>query len=515
MSAPAVAALLVCAPRASAQTMVNVRDFGAVGDGVADDADAIVAAVATLTPGSILYFPGGQYRFARRHPPGGAAIVVTGLSDVEIRFEPDAELVMDNIDAATSTGTGHGILVRGPASEISLRGVAIRWTRPAKRSIGDGIRIVGYPTGLGSPPTGWEGPSAPVRGVTLTGCRIQGSPQAGVIMMGASDIEVTGLRVRETRGDGLHFNACQQGRVDDYTANDTGDDGLALVTYYSEEFGFDPAAETFSFPSLNEWSDAQFTATNITVEGGGANGVRLAGANGVEIISFAAKNVRSGAGVMIDSASVGSDTEWNYVASRGVRLAGIGIRDCEFGLHVLARPDDARDRRFADFDVRASDVTVRDCANWGVRAESITDLPMTGLHVETCSVAATSTLGGHGGVGLGDTDGVVVGRVSIRHTKPVAAFQTHNSTNTAVHELYVAIAEPTAPSEPPPCVYLDQSSGVFDRVLVNWPAAPASWHPIRVTNQGVGCGPQYSDSPVKIRALGVEPESVTDPVTRC
>ena len=56
-------------------------------------------------------------------------------------------------------------------------------------------------------------------------------------------------------------------------------------------------------------------------------------------------------------------------------------------------------------DVHVVDATVRDCANWGVRAESITDLPMAGLRLETCSVAATSAVDGYGGVGLGDTDG--------------------------------------------------------------------------------------------------------------
>lgn len=507
-------ALTACQSTASVQSVVDVRDFGAIGDGVADDSDAIAAAVATLTPGGTLYFPGGRYRVARPHPPGGAAIVVTRLSDVEIRFEPGAELVMDNIDSATSTGTGHGILIRGPATDITLRDVVIRWARPVKRSIGDGIRIVGYPTGFGSPPQGWEGPSAPVRGVTLTGCRIESSPQAGVIMMGVSDIEVTGLRVRRTLGDGLHFNACRQGRIDDYTAIDTGDDGLALVTYYSAQFGFDSAAESFSFPALNDWSNAHFTATNITVEGGGANGMRVAGANGVELITFAATNLRTGAGVMVDSASVGSDAEWNYVASRGVRLAGVNVGHCEFGLHVLARPDDGGDRQFADFDVRVADLTARECANWGVRAESITELPMTGLHIETCDVTASSTTGGNGGIGVGDADGVVLGRVSVGHTHPVMAFNAHNSTNMTIGDLLVAISEPTSPADPPPCIAIDESRGVVDAVLVKWPAAPLSWHPIRVTNRDVGCDPQSAASPVTIRALGVEP-SVQSPVTWC
>ena len=52
-------------------------------------------------------------------------------------------------------------------------------------------------------------------------------------MLGVSDITVTGLQVADTGADGLHFNACRRGHVDDYVAANTGDDGLALVTYFA------------------------------------------------------------------------------------------------------------------------------------------------------------------------------------------------------------------------------------------------------------------------------------------
>ena len=58
-----------------------------------------------------------------------------------VEFEPGAELLMDNLDPTTHTGTSHGLLVRGPAWRISLRNVNIRWVAGAKRSLGDGIRV--------------------------------------------------------------------------------------------------------------------------------------------------------------------------------------------------------------------------------------------------------------------------------------------------------------------------------------------------------------------------------------
>ncbi|HEY9264035.1 MAG TPA: glycosyl hydrolase family 28-related protein, partial [Mycobacterium sp.] len=100
-------------------TTVNVRDYGAVGDGVTDDSAAIKAAEAALTSGSRLYFPEGDYRFAQQHPAGDAAILLRGLSNVTVEFAPGARLLMDNLDA-NGHGTGHGIRVEGAASHVTI-----------------------------------------------------------------------------------------------------------------------------------------------------------------------------------------------------------------------------------------------------------------------------------------------------------------------------------------------------------------------------------------------------------
>ena len=264
--APAAVALAACS-RVAALSTVNVRDFGAVGDGIKDDSAAIGAAVEALKPGNILYFPKGSYRFAQHHPRGTAAILITSISDLDIEFDAGAELVMDNVDRENGTGTSHGILIRGPASRIFLRNVQIRWATQPTRSMGDGIRVIDFPAETSTPPNGWSGSGGPVNGVNISNCVIQSNPQTGAIMLGVSDINISGLRVRDTQADGLHFNACRRAKIANYSASNPGDDGLALVTYYSDAFSFDNSAQTFSFPDLTDWSDADFNITNVTVAG--------------------------------------------------------------------------------------------------------------------------------------------------------------------------------------------------------------------------------------------------------
>ncbi|MGB3352095.1 MAG: glycosyl hydrolase family 28-related protein [Mycobacterium sp.] len=447
--AAAATALAGCSGRTPAT--VDVRSFEARGDGVTDDSGAIQSAVGALRSGDTLHFPSGTYRFAQHHPPGDAAISLTGLANVAVEFDPGAELLMDNLDPATHTGTSHGVLVHGPASGIMLRGVNIRWAQTATRSFGDGIRVQGRP----GPHTGWSAVQS-VSGVTLSDCAVRASPQAGVIMMGVSDIDVSGLRVADTGADGLHFNACRRARVDDYGAVDTGDDGLALVTYFAETPSFDDAAHTFAFPSLTEWSNTDFVVTGVDVAGGSANGVRIAGAHRVTVGGVRVDGVRSGAAVMVDSAEPGADVGWNYVASRGVRVGDLTATHCDTGFHLLARPGAAGDQRFTDFDVHVDGARVDDCSNWSVRAESLTERRVSGLRLQNCTVSASSTTGGNGGVGIGNAQGISLSALTIRHTESVVALHAVNAGPLAVDRLSVSVngAEQPAAS---PCVSLDGS----------------------------------------------------------
>ena len=507
--------LLAACRRTPTRSTINVRDYGAVGDGITDDSKAIHGAVGALTRGCTLYFPPGSYRFAELNPPSAAAILIAGMSDITIDFGPGAELVMDNLDRGT--GTSHGILIRGPASGILLRNIKIRWrTQPTQRSIGDGIRFVGYPADTSAPAAGWTGSGGPINDVNILNCEIKSSPQAGIVLMGVTGINIAGLRIEDTMADGLHFNACRRARIDNHTAIDTGDDGLALVTYYSDEFSFDNAAQTFSFPDLTDWSNADFTITNVIVAGGRANGVRLAGANRVAVSGLIVSGIRSGSAVIADSTAPEVESRWHYVASRGLRLDNLTVDNCLTGIQLLARPSNTVDPRFTDFELDVSDATIHGCTNWSVQAASLTTQRTSGFRLNTCNVEASSTTGGNGGVGLDNAQNMELGMVSIRHERPVIAFSANKAGSVLVDRLQVAITESEAiEGAVPPCADIKDSDGVINALDINWSHAPASWKPVRVTADDIGCGEQLAASRVTIRTLTVEPPSVEASVTSC
>jgi Pectate lyase superfamily protein len=74
----------------SAASMVNVKDFGAKGDGIADDAVSINAALATLTSGGTAFIPPGIYRVSKPLTPlsntqlVGAGSSTTILADAAV-----------------------------------------------------------------------------------------------------------------------------------------------------------------------------------------------------------------------------------------------------------------------------------------------------------------------------------------------------------------------------------------------------------------------------------------------
>ncbi|WP_245233916.1 glycosyl hydrolase family 28-related protein [Mycobacterium sp. PS03-16] len=352
-------------------TTINVKDYGAVGDGITDDSAAIKAAEAALTSGQRLYFPEGTYRFAQQHPAGHAAIRLAGLSDVTVEFAPGARLLMDNLDAA-GHGTSHGIRIEGAASHVTILNATVEWkTRPSARSFGDGFSILGWPSDS-PPPPGWTGSTGTVSNVSLVNARVVNAPQTGAVFMGASDVTVTNFTAVGTLGDGLHFNANRRVTVDGLLAQNTGDDGLAFVTYYdpTQPWTYGPGDGPFNQSGLGEWNNGGSVASHITVTGGAASGVRVQGGYDITITDVTVTGKEFG--LQVNSAKASGPGDWTSLASRDVRISDVTISGTQTGI-VLATNniDGTEPAMWWDFaGLTISDVTIYNSRNWSLAVET-------------------------------------------------------------------------------------------------------------------------------------------------
>jgi Pectate lyase superfamily protein len=401
-------------------TTVNVKDYGAVGDGLTDDSAAIKAAEAVLTSGDRLYFPEGDYRFAQQNPDGSAAIVLSGLSNITVEFAPGARLVMDNLDV-NGHGTSHGIRIEGAASHVTILNATIEWTTaPSARSFGDGLSVLGWPSDS-PPPPGWTGSTGTVEFLSIVNARVVNAPQAGAVIMGASDVTVTNFTAIGTKADGLHFNANRRVTVDGLLAQNTGDDGLAFVTYYdaTQLWTYGPTDGPFNQSGLGEWNNGGSVASDITVTGGGASGVRVQGGYDITIsdVTVTGKDF----GLQVNSAIATGPGDWTSLASRNVQISNVTIVDVQTGIVLATNNIDGTEHsKWWDFSgLSISDVTISGATNWSVSVETpgTTTSKFAGLTLENIyaeSMAVDGPFGGgNGGILLASLRDSVIDNVRL------------------------------------------------------------------------------------------------------
>lgn len=122
--------------------ITNVKDpaHGAVGDGVADDTAAIVAALAALPTGGILLFPSGTYKYVTAPNFAVAKLRIVGLGKVVWQFNGtgnaavfDAgsgsqnifDVQMDNITISGTASCTNGLYLRGVHHSV-FRDIRVR-----------------------------------------------------------------------------------------------------------------------------------------------------------------------------------------------------------------------------------------------------------------------------------------------------------------------------------------------------------------------------------------------------
>ncbi len=228
------ALLLLAGSCASAQAgSLDVRAFGAKGDGAADDTAAINAAISAANGagGGSVEFPAGTYlsgsirmmsRVALRLGPGST---ILASSDRRAYDPPEANAWGDSLHYQDGGHSHwHDSLIWGE----DLTDIAIT---------GEG-RIVGK--GLSR---GWSKEVAPqdvgnkaialknCRNVTLRDFTISHGGWFGILATGVDNLVIDGLKI-DTNRDGMDIDCCHNVRISNCSVNSPKDDGICLKSSF-------------------------------------------------------------------------------------------------------------------------------------------------------------------------------------------------------------------------------------------------------------------------------------------
>ena len=187
----------------SGETTVNVKDFGAKGDGVTNDQAAIQAASNYATANNAsLYFPDGTYLHS------------STLTFTSIDVYGTGTLVGTD---TTSPDPNHALILTG--TKASIRGLTIRtnWAGARQQNYFAALIFVQNCTNF-----------------SISSCNLSNSAQTGILMSGSSYGRVYSNYVESTLADGIHH---VEGTNNVVTSNNvlknTGDDCISVVGYTS------------------------------------------------------------------------------------------------------------------------------------------------------------------------------------------------------------------------------------------------------------------------------------------
>lgn len=184
---------------------INVKDYGALGDGTTNDTTAINLAIAALTNYSTLYFPAGKYLVTPGSITGFAS-----LSYVTVSGDGASSVLYSSATGAT----GNFLVFATSCSHITVQDLAIVGSATVR---GSGIGIRMYAS------------HSLVSRISVTGVSdfaIHVHNDTGSYNDGT---EVSDCEIYATLGDGIHFGAASNFVAENNLIENTGDDSIAAV----------------------------------------------------------------------------------------------------------------------------------------------------------------------------------------------------------------------------------------------------------------------------------------------
>lgn len=314
---------------------VSVREFGARGDGVADDTEALRAGVAEVGKrGGVVWVPAGEYRITGDIVvPSGVTIQGAGMwhttfvGDAELygRAERRVRFKLSGVDVHLADFAIFG--------ELNYRN---------DQEANDGVVVTGAT-------------DASVRRVWVE------HTKAGVWVYNGVNLTIEGCRFRNLIADGV--NLCvgtSRSVVENCTARGTGDDCFAIWPAPSDQ-GFDERAEKAGHNVIRR-STGQLTFL--------ANGAAIYGGVENRIEDCVFTDIGTGCGILISTTFPTSDEERKadnnfsgLTTVRGVRLVRCGGYDHAWAWRAALQI--CVDRR-SIAGLRISDVEIRESISDGI-----------------------------------------------------------------------------------------------------------------------------------------------------
>jgi Pectate lyase superfamily protein len=230
------------ATKANAHIIINVKDYGAQGDGGGDDTAAINAAIAAMTNYSTLYFPAGAYAITL-----GALSGFVNLHHITVMGDGDSSTLFSNAAGAP----GNFLAFASSCHHVTLRNLALVGAATARGS-GIGVRF--------------NASNSLISGIYVTGTSDHGFLIDNDVGGYTSGVIIEDCESDHTRGDGFHFGAVIDSGIYDCLATFTWDDGLGI------------GADGAGLPAPNRIEVANFKsiqAGNFASGGNHGTGVRI------------------------------------------------------------------------------------------------------------------------------------------------------------------------------------------------------------------------------------------------
>lgn len=214
---------------------VSVKDYGAVGDGLADDSPAIEAA---LNDSRTVYFPEGEYRIRKSIVVSRSNTMLwgagAGLSQIHWPGQRGHILHVEPRDRDLS-----GIEVRDlgfvgdPEAHGDLFGILANWRKDQ---------------------------AFVVRRLSINGCEVRKTPSAGIVVREGEDVAIRNCYVSDTGRDGIQVTGTDNALIEQNHIERSGDDAIAFHSGYT-------GRSTSGLISGNSIEDSR-AAKGISIGGG-------------------------------------------------------------------------------------------------------------------------------------------------------------------------------------------------------------------------------------------------------